>query len=123
MMKNHLNKINNRKEMTVSEAVKELIQNALDQDYNKASKSFGDIMTVKLSDVLDQEKIRLSNAIYNGVEEDDDEEELDTSEDDQLELDLEGEGEFESEEQDDEEDVEVEDNDDDDEDSGDEEES
>jgi hypothetical protein len=107
--------------MTVSEAVKELIQNALDQDYNKASKSFGDIMTVKLSDVLDQETIRLSNTIYNGVE--DDEEETDIDDDDQLELDLEGEGESESEEQDDEEDDEVEDNADDDEDSGDEEES
>ncbi len=107
----------------MSEAVKELIQNALDQDYNKAEKAFGDIMTVKLSDVLDQEKIRLSNAIYNGVEEDDEEELDDPSDDEQLELDLEGEGEFESEEQDDEEDVEVEDNVDDDEDSGDEEES
>lgn len=105
----------------MSEAVKELIQNALDQDYNKASKSFGDIMTVKLSDILDQETIRLSNAIYNGVE--DDEDEFDPSEDEQLELDLETEGESESEEQDDQEDDEVEDNAEDDEDSGDEEES
>lgn len=112
-MKNHLIRNNNRKEMTVSEAVKELIQNALDQDYNKASKAFGDIMTVKLSDVLDQETIRLSNGIYNGVEEDDEEDdELGDENDDQLELDLEAEGESESEEPDDEEDDEVEDTED-----------
>ena len=93
----------------MSEAVRDLIQQALDQDYTKAGKTFGDVMTVKLDDLLDQEKIRLADQIYNGV--DPDEEDPDES---QLELDLEGESELESEEQDDEEDGEIEDNDDDD---------
>lgn len=88
--------------------VTDLIQNALDQDFNNANKVFGNIMGVKVDDALEQEKIRLADTIFNGAE---DEEELDDpSEEDQLELDLEGEGESESEEQDDEEDDEVEDN-------------
>lgn len=67
----------------MSEAVKDLIQQAFDQDFNNAGKTFGDIMTVKLSDVMDQEKVRLADQIYNGVE--------DEEEEDQLELDLEDE--------------------------------
>ena len=56
----------------MSEATKELIQMALDQDYNNANKTFGEIMTIKMNDLLDQEKIRLSDQIYNGIEQEDD---------------------------------------------------
>ena len=88
----------------MSEAVKELIQQAMDQEYNQANKTFGDIMTVKMSDLLDQEKVRLADQIYNGVEPDDqDEEDIMGDEDgDQLELDLETEGDDEVEEDEDE---------------------
>jgi len=55
----------------MSEMTKELIQRALDQDYNQANKTFGEIMTVKMNDLLDQEQIRLADNIYNGVEDDD----------------------------------------------------
>lgn len=55
----------------MSEATKELIQMALDQDYNNANKAFGEIMTIKMNDLLDQEQIRLADQIYNGVEETD----------------------------------------------------
>ena len=85
--------------------IQNMIQHAMDQEYSQANNIFGELMTVKLNDVLDQEQIRLADQIYNGVE--DDEEEFDPSEDEQLELDLEGEGESESEEQDDEEDDEI----------------
>ena len=57
--------------------IQDLIQYSIDQNYAQASKSFGDVMTIKLNDLLDQEKIRLSDQIYNGVEdgeEDNDEE-------------------------------------------------
>ena len=76
----------------MSEEMRDLIQNALDQDYNKANKIFSDVMTVKVQDVLDQEKIKLADNIYNGAEEieDDDEEEVEVD-DDQLELELEDE--------------------------------
>ena len=74
----------------MSEDTQTMIQQALDQDWNKANKTFSDMMSVKLQDVLDQEKIKLADQIYNGAEEiEDDEVELD---DDQLEMDLEDEG-------------------------------
>lgn len=63
--------------------IEDLVQHALDQDFNKANQVFGDLMGVKINDVLDQEKIRLADQIYNGVEPEEDEE--------QLELDLEDE--------------------------------
>ena len=36
--------------------VKDLIQYSIDKDYTQASKTFGDIMTIKLNDLLDQER-------------------------------------------------------------------
>lgn len=74
--------------------IQDLIQHALDQNYNKASEVFGNIMTLKMNDVMDQEKIKLASQIYgNGevVEDDDleldDEEELiEPDEDDQLDI-------------------------------------
>ena len=62
-----------------------LVQHALDQDYNNANKVFGDIMGTRINDVLDQEKIKLSNQVYNGVEPEEGDE---TEDDEQLELDL-----------------------------------
>tara|TARA_B100000900_G_C20505054_1_gene685467 strand:- start:205 stop:582 length:378 start_codon:yes stop_codon:yes gene_type:complete len=74
----------------MSEDTQTMIQQALDQDWNKANKTFSDMMSVKLQDVLDQEKVKIADEIYNGAEEiEDDEVELD---DDQLEMDLEDEG-------------------------------
>ena len=61
--------------------ITDMIQYALDQDFNKANDVFNNMMTVKMSDVLDQEKIKLADQIYNGAEEEDEDEE-------QLELDL-----------------------------------
>lgn len=106
----------------MSEMARELVQQALDQDYNKASKTFGEIMNTKLSDVLDQEKIRLSNSVYNGIDPDEEEDHDETDEDilgdeegDQLELDLDAEGDDEAEEDDEEiedEDLDIDDEDD-----------
>ena len=44
----------------MSEDTQTMIQHALDQDWNKANKIFGDMMSAKVQDVLDQEKIRLA---------------------------------------------------------------
>ena len=52
-------------------------KNDTDKDYNKASNVFGELMTVKISDILDQEKIKLADQIYNGVDGAEDEEQLD----------------------------------------------
>ena len=63
--------------------VQDLIKYSIDQDFTKASKTFGDIMTIKMNDILDQEKIRLSDQIYNGVEDEQEEgEQLDLELDD-----------------------------------------
>jgi len=88
----------------MSEAVKDLIQQAMDQDFTNANKTFGDVMTIKMSDLLDQEKVRLADQIYNGVEADDeDDEDIMGDEDgDQLELDLDPEDDDEAEENDEE---------------------
>jgi len=70
--------------------VQGMIGHAMDQDWNNANKIFGDIMTMKVQDLLDQEKVKLADQIYNGAEE---EPEIDDTptDDEQLELDLEDE--------------------------------
>lgn len=86
--------------------VRDMIQYAMDNEFSKANDIFGDVMTIKLNDLLDQEQIRIADQIYNGVEDD----EIDPEEE-QLELDLEAEGELESEDEVDEEPDEVEEDD------------
>ena len=96
----------------MSDMARELIQQALDQDYNGANKTFGEIMSSKLSDVLDQEQVRMADAVYNGVDADaENEDDIMGDEDggEQLELELETEDEFESEDEDDEEEFEFDD--------------
>ena len=68
--------------------LEDLVQYSLDQDFNNSNKVFNDVISVKLNDVLDQEKIKLANQLYNGqpAEEDDTE-----GDEDQLELDLDNE--------------------------------
>lgn len=85
----------------MSEAIKDMISQALDQDFNQANRTFADVMTIKMSDLLDQEQVRLADQIYNGVEPDDeDEEDIMGDEDgDQLELDFETEDDDEVEEE------------------------
>lgn len=65
--------------------LQDLVQHALDQDYNKANEIFGDLMGTKIGDALDAAKIKLADQLYNGAEEDEE------PNDDQLELDLEDE--------------------------------
>ena len=77
-----------------NEYIKDLIANASEQDYNGANKIFGDVMTVRQNDLLDQEKIKLADQLFNGAEEDDDadeDDELGDEDDDQLELELDSE--------------------------------
>jgi hypothetical protein len=83
----------------------DLVQNALDQDYNNAGKIFDNLMAVKLNDVLDAEKVRLADQIYNGVDHDDEDDEdiMGDEDDDQLDLDLDAEDGVEEEEDEDEE--------------------
>lgn len=96
----------------MSDMAKELIQQALDQDYNSANKTFGEIMSSKLTDILDQEKVRMADAVFNGVDiDDEDGDDIlgDEDGDEQLELDLDPEDESESEGEVEEEELELDD--------------
>tara|TARA_Y100000992_G_scaffold86631_1_gene55531 strand:- start:93 stop:425 length:333 start_codon:yes stop_codon:yes gene_type:complete len=90
--------------------IQDLIKASLDKDYNHANKIFGEVMTIKMSDLLDQEKVKMADQVYNGAEQDpevdpelNDEEE--TEEDSESE-ETEEESEAEAEAEDDEEEVE-----------------
>lgn len=98
-MKNHRMKKNLKEKLKMSDMARELIQQALDQDYNNANKTFGEIMNTKLDDVLNQEKVRMADAVYNGGEPDDEDDVLGDEDGDQLELDLETEGDDEEQEE------------------------
>lgn len=84
--------------------LQDMIQHAIDQNYNQANNAFNDMMTVKMSDLLDQEKIKMADQIYNGAESDEED-----PDEDQLELDLEDEDKEESEEESEEDEEESED--------------
>jgi len=60
----------------VENPLADLVDAALAKDYNKANEIFGQAISVKLDDVMDQERIRLSNAIYNASDEEDEEDEV-----------------------------------------------
>lgn len=53
----------------MSEETQDLVQAAIDQNFNKANEVFSDMMAQKVSDALDQQKIAIANRIYNGGEE------------------------------------------------------
>ena len=85
-------------EVQETNPIEDLIQYSIDKNYTQATKSFNDVMTIKLNDLLDQEKIRMADQVYNGAEDDPDEE--------QLELDLDREDEEVSDEPSDDQDTE-----------------
>jgi len=51
-----------------SEAIRDLIDYLDAKDFTKAEKSFNNALNTKLKDSLDQEKIKLSAAIFNNPE-------------------------------------------------------
>ena len=63
-------------EVQETNPIEDLIQYSIDKNYTQANQSFGDVMTIKLNDLLDQEKIRMADQVYNGAEDDPDEEQL-----------------------------------------------
>jgi len=75
------------------DTIDDLVKHSLAQDYNKANEVFGNVMTTKLADVLDQTKMKLAGQIYNGDPED--EEDIEDEEDTENEEEVEGEEETE----------------------------
>ena len=65
------------------ENIEQLIQQATDRDYAGAGQTFAEIMAAKMTDALDQERIKVSGEVYNGLEAEDEEQlELDLEDDD-----------------------------------------
>lgn len=58
-------------------SIEDLINNVMNQDFANAGPTFNEIMQQKLTDAIDQEKIRVAGIVFNNaddVEEEDDEE-------------------------------------------------
>ena len=68
-------------------SVEELINHITDQNYSKAEITLNDLMSDKMNDALEQEKIAVANQIYNGVDPDEEEDLDDEFEDEDEDLD------------------------------------
>lgn len=53
--------------------IEDLINSVIDQDFAKAEPTFKDIMTAKMDDALEQEKIAMADIMFNGAEVDEEE--------------------------------------------------
>lgn len=60
--------------------IEDLINSVVDQDFSKAGPMFQDILGDKIANALEQEKLAVTDQVFNGVEATEDEE--DTSEED-----------------------------------------
>tara|TARA_X000001316_G_C920195_1_gene34349 strand:+ start:874 stop:1188 length:315 start_codon:yes stop_codon:yes gene_type:complete len=81
---------------TAENPLHDLVQAALDKDYNKANEIFGQVVSIKLDDIIDQERVKLAGQVYNGEEPEDD------LEDDPEDFEIDDETEFDDELEDDE---------------------
>jgi len=59
--------------------IEDLINNVVNQDFSKAGPMFNDILGDKIATALEQEKLAVTDRIFNGVQDTDEE---DTSEED-----------------------------------------
>ena len=89
------------------DTIEDLIQHSLAQDYNKANEVFGNVMTTRMADLLDQQKVKIAGQIYNN-EPADEEDPLEDEDFEDTEGEEEGEEEDEEESEEEEEDAESE---------------
>ena len=57
--------------------IESLINSIVDQDFSKAAPTFAELIGDKLGDALEQEKVSMSDQVFNGVSADDDQEDDD----------------------------------------------
>ena len=53
--------------MEMNQTVQNFINQVQEKDFAKAEPTFKDMMTQKIGDALDAEKIAVANAVHNGV--------------------------------------------------------
>ena len=82
------------------DTIEDLVKHSLDKDYNKANEIFGNIMSVKMNDVLNQTKAKLAGQIYNDEPEDEEIEDEEIENEDEDADDKDGEDEEKTEEPD-----------------------
>lgn len=67
-------------------SIEDLINDVMNQDFAKAGPTFNEIMQQKLTDAIDQEKIRVAGIVFNNADdvEEEDEEEFEELSDDEI---------------------------------------
>ena len=101
------------------DTIEDLVKYSLEKDYNKANEVFGNVMSIKMNDVLDQAKTKIAGQIYNDedpdpeepLEDEDFEENENEDEEDIEDEDIESEDDEEEIEDDEEDDIEYEESD------------
>ena len=101
------------------DTIEDLVKYSLEKDYNKANEVFGNVMSIKMNDVLDQAKTKIAGQIYNDedpdpeepLEDEDFEENENEDEEDIEDEDIESEDDEEEIEDDEEDDIEYEEGD------------
>lgn len=65
-------------------SIEDLINDVMNQDFAKAGPTFNEIMQQKLTDAIDQEKIRVAGVVFNDDEDFEDDEELEELSDEEI---------------------------------------
>lgn len=59
--------------------IEQLVDRIASQDFANAQPMFAELMASKLQDAIDAEKVKISNQVFNGVDEDDLDDDVDES--------------------------------------------
>ena len=62
--------------------IEDLINNVVNQDFSKAGPLFNEILSDKIAIALEQEKLAVTDRVFNGVDQEEDEDWEDTAEED-----------------------------------------
>jgi hypothetical protein len=65
-------------------SIEDFIDKVQMQDFTNASPVFGELMSSKLADALDQAKIKIANEVFNAGDDDDEDEDLEELSDEEI---------------------------------------
>lgn len=64
------------------EQIVNFIKNVKDQDFNAANSIFADLMTDRVNGILDTEKVKIADQVFNGAEPENDTDDIEDDTDD-----------------------------------------